>query len=154
MGRHQENIVLKQGALDQLPGARAGALQQRGKDADGGEHAAHDVVHRGAGTERPARWAGQVGEPTHHLHDLVQRGAVYVWAGQKALQRAVDKRGVILLQGRVAEAHGVERAGAKVLGYHVGAVDQASGKGNALGRIQVERQAALAAIERREEADT
>ena len=36
----------------------------------------------------PAQWiagaAGHVGETSHHLHDLIQRGAMIVRAGQKA----------------------------------------------------------------------
>ena len=46
--------------------------------ADRAEHAAHDVVDAGAGAQRVAGAAGHVGEAAHHLHDLVERGAVVV----------------------------------------------------------------------------
>jgi hypothetical protein len=64
--------------------------------ADGAEHAAHDVVHAGARAQRIAGAARHVGQPAHHLHHLVERGAVLVRAGQEALVAHVDDRGLSL----------------------------------------------------------
>ena len=56
-----------------------------GQHTDGPEHAAHDVVDAAAGAQRVAGTAGHVGQAAHHLHHLVERGAVLVGAGQEAL---------------------------------------------------------------------
>ena len=87
----EEHAVLEQRALHLLAAAGALALAQRGEHADGAEHAAHDVVDRGAGAQRPPVRAGHVGQPAHHLHDLVEREPVLVRAGQEALVRDVDQ---------------------------------------------------------------
>ena len=116
------------------------------------EHAAHDVVDGGAGAQRTSRRAGHVGEPAHHLHGLVERRAVLVGTGQEALQRAIDEAGIAGLERVVAEAKRVETAGAKVLDQHVGARDQLLGECDPLGRLDVELEASLVAIERRKEA--
>jgi hypothetical protein len=84
------NTLFSNSALCTSPAA-AGAwvvtLAQRRQHADGAEHAAHDVVDAGAGAQRPALGAGHVGQAAHHLHHLVERGALFVGAGQEALVR-------------------------------------------------------------------
>jgi hypothetical protein len=113
---HQQHVVLEQRALHRLAAAGAAgrlvALVQRGQHADGAEHAAHDVVDAGAGAQRPALGPGHVGQAAHHLHHLVQRGAVFVGAGQEALVRHVDQPRVQPLQRVGAQAQAVHRAGA------------------------------------------
>ena len=83
--------------------------------ADRAEHAAHDVVDRTAGAQRPARQAGHVGEPAHHLHHLVERHAVLVGAGQEALAGAIDQARVERVHRFPTQAELVHRAGAEVL---------------------------------------
>ena len=44
-----------------------------------------------APAQRPAGRTGHVSEATHHLRNLVQRGAVLVGARQEALERAIKR---------------------------------------------------------------
>ena len=81
----EEDVVLEQCGLHFHAAARDAALDQCAERADRAEEAAHDVVDAGARPQRVAGPAGHVGEPAHHLHDLVQRGAVLVGPGQEAL---------------------------------------------------------------------
>ena len=84
------------------------------------EHAAHDVDDRRAGAQRLARRPGHVGEPGHELHHLVERRAVLVGAGEKALERAVDQARVDSAQAVIAAAEPLHGAGRVVLDHHVG----------------------------------
>jgi hypothetical protein len=82
--RDQEQAVFEQADADVGAIARslgAALLVERGEDRDRAEHAAHDVVGRGADALRLFLSAGHRGEPGHHLHDLVQRRTVLVRAG-------------------------------------------------------------------------
>ena len=108
-------------------------------------------------TEVPARSGrpdrpGHVGEPAHHLHDLVERRPLLVRPGQEALERAIDQARIDLLEilrPQPALGHRVRR---EVLDQHVGRLQQLHQHRPALGRIGVERQALLVAVEVAEEA--
>ena len=128
------------------------ALLQRQHRAEGAEHAAHDVDHRGAGAQRPARRTGHVGEPAHHLHDLVERRPLLVRSGQEALQRAIDQPRIDLLEILGPQPALGHRARREILDHHVGRLQQLHQHRPALGRIGVEREALLVAIEVAEEA--
>ena len=149
---HQEHHRFEQRALDQPALAGVLALLQRQHRAEGAEHAAQDVDHRGAGAQRPARRAGHVGKPAHHLHDLVERRPLLVGAGQEALQRAVDQPRIDLLQMLGPQPALAHRARREVLDHHVGRLQQLHQHRPALGRVGIEREALLVAVEVAEEA--
>ncbi len=69
-------------------------------------------------TEVPARGGrpdgtGHVGKPAHHLHDLVERRALFVRPGQEAFQRAIDQPRIDLLQMLGTEPRLLIEPGAK-----------------------------------------
>jgi hypothetical protein len=95
---------------------------------------------------------GHVGQAAHHLHHLIQRGAVVVGAGQKAFVADVNQARVELFQGLVIEAQLLHGLGLEVLAHHVGGGDQPEHRFLALWRVQVQRQAFLVAVEQRKKA--
>ena len=116
---HQEYDRFEQRAFDQPALAGAVALLQRQHGAQRAEQAAHDVDHRGAGAQRPAGRAGHVGQPAHHLHNLVERRPLFVRPRQEALQRAVDEARIDLLQVLGPQPALGHRIGRKILDQHV-----------------------------------
>ena len=80
----QINGGFEQGGNDLLALAGAVALFKCGEDADHTEHAARDIDHARARAQRLARRPGHIGETSHHLRDLVKRGAIFVGAGEEA----------------------------------------------------------------------
>ena len=91
---HQKNIVFEQRGLHLLTAPGLCPLHQCGHRTHGTEQAAHDVVDAGSCPQRVARSAGHIGQPAHHLHHFVQRGAVVVGAGEKAFVADVNQAGV------------------------------------------------------------
>ncbi len=76
-------------------------------------------------TEVPARsgWPGgpgHIGKAAHELHDLVERRAVLVGAGEEALERAIDEARVDGRQRGVAAAEPIHRARREILDDDVG----------------------------------
>ena len=119
--RRQEHAVLEQAALDALTAAGVLTLAQRREHADDAPHPAHDVVDGGPGAHRLPGRTRHVGEPAHHLHDLVERRAVLVGAGQETLVRHIDQPRIVRAQIVTAEAHRVELPGLEVLAEDIGA---------------------------------
>ena len=152
MRGHQERRALEQRAADALTLAGGLALAQGGLHRDHAEYGAEDVDDGGAGAQRLAGRPGHVGQPDVELHHLVQRRTVLVGACQVALEGEVDEARVDLRQRFVAAAQSFHRAGAVVLDHHVGGRGQAVHGRLALGALEVERQAALVAVEGGEEA--
>ena len=66
---------------------------------------------------------------------------------REAGHRAVDQRRVLLRRRLGADAEAVHDAGPEVLDHHVGAVDQALRDLEVAGRLEVEGDASLAALE-------
>ena len=122
------------------------SLAQGSQDADDAEHAAGDVDDRRPGTHRTLRQAGHVGEPAHHLRHFVERGAVFIRAAQKTFEAAIDETLVARFERFKAEPELVERARAKVLDQHIGAVDQAQRKRLARLGLDIKADAALVAV--------
>ena len=96
---------------------------------------------------------GHVGEAAHHLHHFVERGAVVVRAGQEALVADVDEARVELR--RAPRSRG--RTCSIVPGLKFSLTTSALATRlqrdlDAFGRLQVERDALLVAVEHREEA--
>jgi len=91
--------------------------------------------------------AGHVGQPAHHLHHLVQRGAVLVGARQKAGVVHIDQARVEPRQAGMVQAVLLHHPGLEVLQHHVGARGQPDGGLHALGLAQVDGHALLVAVE-------
>ena len=135
---HQKDIVFKQCALNLLAAAGAMrwmvALGQCRHGADGAEHAAHDVVDAGARAQRVAGSPGHVSQAAHHLHHLVECGAVLVRAGQKAFVADVNQPRVQRLEAGVVQPELGHGAGLEVLADDVGGGNQAQRGLQAFGR--------------------
>jgi len=150
LGREQ-HAVFVQCTLHFAADTRAVALIERGQHANGAEHAAHDVVHRTAGAQGAAHRPGHVGQARHHLHHFIQGQAVVVRATEEALVRGIDQPGVTLAERGVIETQRVHAPGLEVFDEHVGAVDQRQHRLSALGRVEVDGDALLVAVEGTEE---
>ncbi len=143
----QEGAGFVQRALHMPAAARRVAPHDRREDADHAEHAAGDVHHRRPRAERPFRQARHVGEAGAVLHHFVQRGAVLVRPGQIAFQGAVDQPRVDLRDFLVADAEPLRGARGEVLRHHIGILQQPVRDLAARGRLEVQGNAPLAAIE-------
>src|SRR5713101_2758837 len=149
---HQEHDGFEQRAFDQPALAGALAHLERQDRAEGAKHAADDIDHRGTGAQGPAGRAGHVGQSTHHLHDLVERRPLLVGPRQKALECTIDQPRVDLLQMHGPQPALAHRARGKIFDHHVGRLQELYQHRAALGRIGVERQALLVAVEVAEKA--
>jgi hypothetical protein len=141
---------LEQAGDDLLPAAGAVALFQRGENADHAEHGAGHIDHAAAGAQGTPGRAGHIGQATHHLGHLVQRGAILVRAGQKALFAAIDQARVDRRKRLMPQPQAVQRAGAEVLDQNVGAGRQIAGDLQPAGRFEVEADRLLAPVVHRE----
>ena len=149
MLRHQKNIVFKQGGLHLLAAPGLCPLHQCGHRTHGPENATHDVVDARARPQRIARPAGHIGQPTHHLHHFVQRGAVVVGAGEKAFVADVNEAGITRAQGGVVKTEFLHGLGFEVFAHDVGGGDQAQHHLAAAYALQVQRQTLFVAVEQR-----
>jgi len=131
--------------------AAALPLQQGCLDADHREESGRDVAERRAHTRgRPVRLPGHAHDAAHALHDDVVGGPVRVGARlAKARGRSHHEARVARVQRLPAVAEALHGAGTKVLDENVGAAQQALEDGAVPGVLQVERDALLAAIQRR-----
>ena len=119
------------------------------KRAHGGVVAAREVGDRDADAHRPlARQPGDRHQAAHALRDLVEARPVGVGPVlAEARQAHVDEARVDLAQGLVVDAEPVLHVGPVVLDQHVGGRRQLLEDGDALGRLEVERDAALVAVQ-------
>ena len=147
---HQQHVIFKQRALHLLPLASHGALRQRRQRADGAKQTAHDVIDAAARAQWVPWAAGHVGESAHHLHHLVQRGAVRVRAGQKPFQADVHQPLVQRRQTGVVQPQRGHGAGFEVFNHHIGAGQQFERRFPARWGVEVQRQAFFVAVEQRE----
>ena len=152
--RHQEGIVLEQGALHVLALSRGMALVQRGEDRHRTEHPPHHVIHRRAGTQRAKTPSRHVGQAAHHLHHFIQAGAVFVRPGQKSLQRAINDFRLQLFEIGVAETQFLHRTESEILGHHVGAGYQFQHQFPPLFRLQIDGDAFFVTVVAGEKART
>ena len=149
----QKRRRLEQSAPDQLSPPGALTLLERCERCYHAEHAAQDVDHRGAGAQRLAGWPGHMRETGHELHDLVQRRAPLVRAGEKPLERNVHEAGVLGRQALEVAAQALHGAGSIVLDDDVGRCGKALDERPPLRRLEVDREAPLVAVEVAEKAD-
>ena len=114
----------------------------------GRRHVRHRAAHA---RRRMPGHARQRHEPAHALRDRVVAGLARERAGlAEAGHRGVDHRGIRRAHRRVAEAELLGHAGQEVLDDHVRAPRQVEGEPGALGLLQIHRDPALVAIDRRE----
>ena len=152
---HEKQTVLEQADADVgslvLSLAAAALLVERGQNRDRAEHAAHDVVGGGADALRLFLRAGHGGEARHHLHDFVERRAMLVGPGQEALVSADDQIRIFAAQFAGAKALLFQLPVAEILQEHIGAFEQPMHDLAVVRLCEVEHDAALAAVEQREE---
>ena len=143
---------LEQRGLQVLALAAAQPADVGAEDAVQRGDAAGDVVHRDADLGwPPARVAGHHHDAGHALRDDVVAAALAVGAGlAEARHRRVDQAGVGLREAVVVDAQALDHAGPEVLHHDVGAGGQLQERLLAARVLQVERHAALVAVEHRE----
>ena len=139
----------EQVALHPLALAGLLALQQRHQDAHRAEDAGGQVGHRDADAHRAL--AGQAGDrhqPAHALRDLVEAGTLAIRPVlAEARDAGIDQPRIDRSQRRIVDAEAELHVGAIVLHQHVGALHQALQDRHAVGRLQIERHAALVAMQ-------
>ena len=152
LGQGQHRVLL--GDVDELPGPGALGLAQRGDRAEGGVQRGGEVAD-----DRPDARRRPIGVAVHRPQPAGRLPAVVVGGLARARavlaepgDRRVDERGVLLAQRLVAHAELVHRARAEVLDHDVRAPHQLAQELLALGRLEVERDAELVAVELGEEA--
>jgi hypothetical protein len=139
--------------IDLLALAAAQAVQQRQHDCVGGMHATDLVGNDGR---------NEPGLATDHLlqHRQARGGLDDVVVGRAPAIRAlvaiagdmaVDQCGVLRRQGRVVQAEPVGRRRAQRMQQHIGATEQALQHGPTLRALEVDHDAALAAVAGHEE---
>ena len=134
-----------------LPAPRRIAKPESTQDGNGAKHAAHHVIHRRPGAERPPRRAGHVSKARLHLHHLIQGSAVFIRAGQIALKRTIDQPRVARRKRLIAQALGCKPARAEILHHHIRRINQALQGFQIASIIRIYRHTFLVAAESGEE---
>ncbi len=125
------------------------ALQQRDQDAERREQSGAEIGDRNADAHRPLpRQAGDRHQAAHALRDLIEArpvgvGAVLAEAGNAG----IDEARIDLGERLVVDAEPLLHVGAEILDHDVGLLDHALEGGEAFGRLQIERHAALVAVQ-------
>ncbi len=143
---------LDQRGLDDLAASGLLLVLIGGQDADRRQDAGIDIGDRVACAQRRTAFlAGDAHQPGIALRDQVEAALVGGRAGAAiARDRAIDQAGIDLRQHVVAEPELFERALAEVLDQHVGVAHHPQQHLLALGRLQVERDRALVAVQHQE----
>jgi hypothetical protein len=144
-----EDLGLEQRGLDFLALAGGLALQQRDQDAHGAEQPGGQVGDRDTDPHRPLPGdSGDRHQPAHALGDLVEAGALRIGTGlAEAGNARKDDARIDLAQHLVVDPQPFLDVGPEVLDHHVGLLDHFLEGGDALGRLEVERDAALVAMQ-------
>ena len=147
-GAHVVRHSFLHGEFDELALAGALLLRPGGGDGEGGLHAGAGVAHGGAGTH--GRTVGVAGDGEgagrglrHHVHALVVRVGA---AGAKALDAQIDDLRVALAHHVVADVELLDDTGAVVLDEDIVLRRHRQQQLPALGRAEVERDAALVRV--------
>src|SRR6185437_740329 len=116
---------------------------------DRAENAGGEIGDRDADAHRPL--PGQAGDrhqPAHALRDLVEAGAVAIGPVLAEAGNAAENDALVdLFETLIVDAEPVLDVGPVVFDHHVGLLDHAAEGGDALRRLQVERDAALVAVQ-------
>ena len=145
----QRDHRVEQRHLDPLALARFLAFEQRGHDAQRAVEACRRIRHRTAGAHRAAaRLAGDRHQPAHALGHLVETRALGIGAAlAEAGNAGEDDLLVDLFQRLVIDAETVLDVGPVVLGDDVGFFDELHENLQAVRILQVQREAALVAVQ-------
>ena len=143
------DLRLQQRGLHPLALARDVALDEGDERTHGGVVAAGQVGDGDADAHRSlARQPGDRHQAAHALRDLVEARPIAVGTVlAEARQAHIDEARIDLAQRLVVEAEPVLHVGPVVLDQHVGAGRQLLQDGDAVGRLEVERDAALVAMQ-------
>src|SRR5712672_2514606 len=144
-----EDLGLQQRCLDVLALARLLALQERGENTHRAGQSGRQVGDRDADPHRPL--AGQAGDrhqPAHALGDLVEARPRRIGAAlAEARDAAIDDARIDLAQILVVDAEPLLHVRPEILHHHVVLLDQPPEHREPLGRLQVQRDAALVAVQ-------
>ena len=144
-----ENLRLQQRALDVLTPLRFLTLKKGDQNTERGKQAGGKVGDRNAGANRAL--AGQAGDrhqPAHALGDLIEAGPVSIRAGlAEAGNAGINEPRVDLRQRLVVDAKPLLHVRTEILDHDIGLLDHALERGQALRRFEVERHAALVAVQ-------
>ncbi len=142
----------EQRRLDDLTLAGLQLVHVRGRDPGDGKDPGIDVGDRVSGLDgRSPGLAGDRHQAGESLRDQIEATAV----GERSVapvagHRAVDEARIHLRQHVVAETELLQRSAAIVLRQHIGLLDEAQQDLRALRMLQVDRDAALVAVEHQE----
>src|SRR6266540_366419 len=135
--------------IDELPATVAHADGERRQNADRRVEAGHEIGDRYADLHRrPVLRAGHAHQAAHRLHDDVERGSIRVRPVEAPPRHGgVDEATVGVEQRARVEAEVGHRAGSEVLDDDVGSRREPAEHIPARVLLEVERDAALAAVE-------
>src|SRR6266478_9831712 len=144
-----EDLRFEQRGVDPLPHAASLALDQRHQHRLSEQEAGAKIVDRNADPHRAlTRQAGDRHQPAHALGDLVDARPLGVGPGlAEPGDAAIDYSRVDLLHRFVIDAEAMLYGRAKVLDDNVGLLRELEKNRFALLGLQVERQAALVAVQ-------
>ena len=144
-----EDLRLQERGLHPLPAPGPLALVERHQDAHGGERAGREIGERGADPHRPAPGlAGHRHQSRHALRDLIDTGPAAIGAVlPEARDARVDEPRIDGTKRVVVDAQARLHVGAVVLDDHVGLRDHAPQHAQPVGTLEIERHAALVAMQ-------
>ncbi len=125
------------------------ALEQCNEDAHRAEQPGAEIGDRDADAHRalPGQ-AGDRHQPAHALSDLVEAGPIGIGAGlAEAGNAAIDDLGIDLGERLVVDAEPALHVGAEILHHHVGLLHHALERREPFLGLEVERHAALVAVQ-------
>ena len=142
---------LEQRGVDELPEARALAVLERAQDPVGREEPGAEVGQRHAGLRGRVLVPRHADDPAHALGDQVIAAARRVRArAAEAAHRAVDEPRIHRRERLVPEAQPLRHARPVVLDEDVRRLREALDDQDTLGRLEIDREPALAAVHRHE----
>ena len=144
-----EDLRLQQRGLDLLALAGFFALQQRRENAERCEQAGAQVRHRDSGPHRTLpRQAGDRHQPAHALGDLIEAGAIGVRPGlSESGDARIDELGIDLGERLVVDPEPAFHIWPIVLNHHVGLLHHPLEGRDTCRRLEIDRDAALVAVE-------
>jgi len=144
-----EDLSLEQRGLDPLALARDLAFEQRHQDALGAEDAGGQIGDRDADPHRAAAgFPGDRHQPAQPLRHLVEARPVAIGPVlAEARDAGIDQARIDRAHGFVIDAEPRLDVGPEILDQHIGLGHQPLQHGDAVRMLEVERQAALVALQ-------
>ena len=124
-------------------------LKERDQDTERGEHPGGEIGDRDAGADRSlSRQAGDRHQPAHALGNLVEAGPIGVGTVLAEPRNAgIDQAWIDLRQRLVIDAEALLYVGTEVLDHDIGFLHHSLERRQPFGRFEVERHAALVAMQ-------